>query len=99
MAHHPATVLFIAVAASISLVLTGIAWGAYRRTGDRRLLYLLAAFALFATKSALTAYSLYLEETDRLLFGHEDLEALGAAFDLLVLLLLVAPLAARRPPP
>lgn len=96
VAHHPATIVLVAAAAVVSLALTLVAHSAFRRTRDGRLLYLVFAFLAFAAKGAVTAYSLWAEETANPLLVHEDLEAVGAAFDVLVLILLVAPLATRR---
>ena len=90
---HPseATAVALIVAVHfISLTLAVLALMALRRTGNRRLLFVAAAFFLFATKSMVTAYSLV---TDFL--HHEDLEAFGSLLDLFIVLLLIAPFLVR----
>ena len=89
-------VAIIATVAVVSLLLTILAAAAWRRTGNRKLAFVTAAFFVFFAKSVLTAYSV---ETG--FVGHEDLELIGALADLVVVLLLVAPFAAallRRTP-
>ena len=86
---HPnqATAVALIVAVHfISLALTIMALAAWRRSRDRRLLFVGAAFLAFALKSLLTAYSLWTG-----FLHHEDLEGAGAGFDLVIVLLLVAP--------
>jgi uncharacterized membrane protein YoaK (UPF0700 family) len=93
MAHpNEATALaIIAVTAAVSLVLAVLAAGALRRTGNRKLVPVLLAFALFFGKSVLTGYSL---RTGFL--HHEDLELAGTLLDLLIVLLLMAPFVPLR---
>src|SRR5689334_14152696 len=86
MHDHGTTIALIGLAALLSLVLTSLAAGAWHRTGNRKLAFVMGAFWLFFVKAALTAYSL---ATD--LIGHEDLELVGAMLDVLIVLLLVAP--------
>lgn len=98
MAHPNETtgVAIIALVALASLLLTVLAAAAWRRTGNRKLAFVTAAFFVFFAKSVLTAYSV---KTG--FIGHEDLELLGSVADLGVVLLLVAPFAAallRRTP-
>lgn len=90
---HPSETLaasVIIVVHVVSLVLAVLAFAAWRRNLNHRLLFVGLAFTLFAAKSLLTAYSL----TSGFLH-HEDLEAVGALFDLGVVLLLVAPFIVR----
>ena len=97
MAHpNPATAVgLIAAVAVVSLALTLLAVAARRRTGNRKLSFVVAAFAVFFLKSVVTAYSV---ATDAI--HHEDLELLGSLGDLAIVLLLVAPfLAPSRPVP
>lgn len=89
-------VAIIAVVALVSLLLTALAAAAWRRTGNRKLAFVTAAFLVFFAKSVLTAYAV---KTG--FVAHEDLELIGALADLVVVLLLVAPFAApllRRTP-
>lgn len=88
MSHpHEATgVAIISLVAAVSLVLTVLAFAAWRRTGNRKLGFVTAAFFLFFSKSLLTAYSV---ETDFIV--HEHLELTDSLLDLLVVLLLLAP--------
>ncbi len=88
MAHpHEATgVAIIALVAALSLLLTFLAAAAWNRSGNRKLAFVMLAFLAFFLKSVLTAYSV---ETN--VIQHEHLELVGSLFDLLILLLLVAP--------
>ncbi|MFA5943439.1 MAG: DUF5985 family protein [Candidatus Thermoplasmatota archaeon] len=90
---HPSQAVvtaFIVAVHFISLILTVLAFAGWRRTGNRRLLFVGSAFLLFAIKSLLTAYSITTE-----FLHHEDLEAIGSMFDLAVVSLLVAPFLIR----
>lgn len=95
---HPNEVVgvaIIAAVAAVSLALTALAFLAWRRSGNRKLAFVTAAFGLFFLKSVLTAYSV---RTDFIV--HEDLELVGALLDLIVVVLLLAPFAGsllRRP--
>lgn len=95
MHDQATTIALIALAGLLSLVLAILAVGAWRRTGNRRLGFVAAAFFVFVVKSAVTAYSLWTG-----LIGHEDLELAGALLDLVVVGLLIAPFlggALRKP--
>jgi hypothetical protein len=83
-------IVFIAATALASLVLCLLAAGALRRTGNRKLGFVTAAFAIFFLKAALTAYSLATG-----LLDHQDLELAGSALDLAIVFLLVAPFLRR----
>ena len=86
MHDHATTIALIALAGLLSLVLAGLAAGAWHRTGNRKLGFVAAAFWVFVVKAALTAYSLWTG-----FLGHEDLELAGAVLDVVVVVLLVAP--------
>ncbi len=92
MAHasEHAAVYLISLVATVSLVLTFLAYSAWRRTQNHKLLYVLAAFGLFAVKGAITAWALWVHE-----IRHENLELLGAGFDFAIVALLVAPFLLR----
>lgn len=68
----------------LALLLLGVA--AFRRTRNRKLLWLVAAFALFTIKSFLTSWALWAET-----IGHEYLELVMSLFDLGIVGMLVAP--------
>lgn len=92
MAHpnEATAVALITAVAAVSLVLTVLAAASWRRSGNRKLAFVAAAFAVFFLKSAGTAYAL---ATDAV--AHEDLELLGSVGDLAAVLLLVAPFLSR----
>lgn len=90
MHAHDVAILLISLAAAVSLALMLLAAGAWRRTGNRKLALVAAAFGVFCAKSILTAYSLATG-----LLGHEDLEVVGSGLDLAILSLLVAPFLRR----
>ncbi|MEA3136220.1 MAG: hypothetical protein QOJ26_492 [Thermoplasmata archaeon] len=92
MHDHGGTILLIALAGLLSLVLTLLAAGAWHRTGNRKLAFVTAAFWMSFVKSTLTAYSLWSD-----FIGHEHLELVGAMFDVAIVLLLVAPFLAASP--
>ena len=96
MHDHLTTILLISLAGLLSLALASLAAGAWRRTGNRKLAFVAAAFAVFVLKAAATAYSLWTG-----VVGHEDLELLGAMLDVVIVVLLIAPFlggALRRSP-
>ena len=86
MHDHATSVALISLAGLLSLVLTALAVGAWRRTGNRKLAFVAGAFGLFFAKSVFTAYSLWTG-----FLGHEDLELAGAMLDVVIVGLLVAP--------
>lgn len=86
MHDQATTIVLILVAGAISLLLAALAVGAWRRTGNRKLAFVAAAFGVFFGKAILTAYSLATG-----FIGHEDLELVGALLDVIVVLLLVSP--------
>lgn len=76
----------------LALALTALALGAWRRTGDRRLLFVAAAFGIVVIKQVMTVYSIAYET-----IGHQDLEMYNSVLDLGVMGALVAPFIWRRP--
>ena len=90
MHPHDLGIVLISLAAVVSLVLMALAAAAWRKTGNRKLAFVTAAFGIFFAKSAVTAYSLATGA-----IGHEDLELAGAALDLSIVFLLVAPFLRR----
>jgi 4-amino-4-deoxy-L-arabinose transferase-like glycosyltransferase len=87
MAHsHLAAVLIIGAVALISLALSVLAALAWRRTQNRKLAFVTAAFLTFFAKSLITAYALWTEEV-----AHEHLEVVGSVLDLVVVGLLISP--------
>lgn len=84
--HELYGVGIISLVAAISLVLTVLAFAAWRRSDNRKLGFVTAAFFVFFAKSLLTAYAV---ETNAIV--HEDLELVGALADLFVVVLLLAP--------
>jgi hypothetical protein len=82
-------VISIVGAVCVMLVIIGI--GAWRRTGENRLLWLVAAFSLFAVKSFLNAWALTTGAIQ-----HEHLELVSSLFDLAIVACIVAPLLRRH---
>lgn len=90
---HPseqAAVVLILVASAITLVLTAMAAAAWRRTRNGKLLWVMAAFALFCLKGVATAAALAYHAV-----GHEHLELIGSGFDLVIVALLIGPFVFR----
>jgi len=83
---HPGTVLALGVTAAASIGLAALAYRGYRRSGNPRLRFVVAAFALFAVKGLLATYSI---QTD--LLEHEDLELVLGLFDVTALSLFLVP--------
>lgn len=88
---HPLPASLVLGVALVSLVLTVLALRAWRRRDNPKLLFVVAAFALFFVKGTLTAWSLFTGT-----IAHETLEVLLSGFDLLILMLLVTPFLLRR---
>jgi uncharacterized membrane protein YccC len=86
MHDHATTIALIVLAGTLGLALATLAFGAWRRTGNRKLAFVGVAFAVFFGKSLLTAYSLWTG-----FLGHEDLELVGALLDVVIVALLVSP--------
>lgn len=91
---HPGTefVHYIILAVGVlATALAAIAWAAHRRTKDVRLLWVGAAFVVFAAKEVVTGYAIVTES-----IAHESLELVNSLLDLVVLVLLVVPFLWRR---
>ena len=92
------SLVLVGLVAVVSLVLAALALRARSASGNRKLEWVLAAFVLFAGKSLITLYALYVNPTQEHV-GHPDsfplthgaLEVLNSAFDLAIVLCLVAP--------
>lgn len=95
--HVTVTLLLVGGAAAVSFGLFLLALQARRRTGNRKLGFVAAAFLAFCLKSLVTTYALLEDPADPSSYlSHGHLEFLGSAFDLLIVGLLVAPFV-RRP--
>lgn len=90
MAYAGISSIISALVALLALALAVVTWMAYRRVGNRKIVFVSAAFATHAVKSVLVAFSLATA-----MFPHEMLEIIEAAFDLLMVVLLAIPFAAR----
>lgn len=99
--YHPfLTYFLVGGVALISLALATMAWRAKQRTGNRKLLFVTAAFLVFAVKSLVTAAALLLEpDATAIAAGfqltHGHLEFLNSALDLVIVFLLVVPFLRR----
>lgn len=82
--------LFVAAVALVSLILTVLTYVAARRTGHRRILFVVGAMGVLFVKSAVAAYALGTAS-----IAHEHLEVLQGGFDLVMVGLLVVPLLVR----
>ncbi|MHB8634429.1 MAG: hypothetical protein ACYDBQ_10790 [Thermoplasmatota archaeon] len=98
MANWISLVRLVVVAgvAALSLTLVVLAGRARRRTGNRKLTYVAAAFALFFVKSALTSYGLWLAYRAVPVnpgspLAHGNLELVNSVLDLGIVALLFAP--------
>jgi hypothetical protein len=90
---HPsesAAVALILAVGAITLALSMLAYSAWRRTRNDKLLWVMTAFGLFAVKEASTAVALV---TGRV--AHEHLELVGSGFDLVIVALLILPFLIR----
>ncbi|MEA3191558.1 MAG: hypothetical protein QOD77_2140 [Thermoplasmata archaeon] len=94
--HSTVTLLLVGGTAVVSFGLFVLALQARRRTGNRKLGYVAAAFLAFCVKSLVTAYAL-LEDPNHpsSYLSHGHLEFLGSAFDLVIVGLLVTPFLRR----
>lgn len=87
----PATIAVLAssLVALVALVMALLAWRAYRYTGNARLRFVVVAFALFAAKSAFTAYDVSTPLPHPI--QHDHLEAILSVVDLAIILVLFVP--------
>jgi len=79
------------LAALLGATLLVFAYSGYRRSRDPRLVYVGAAFAVFAAKSLFVAVALFRQTP-----GHETLELIDAVGDMTTVLLFVVPLFVQR---
>jgi hypothetical protein len=100
--YHPViTYVLVGGVAAISLVLATMAWRAKQRTGNRKLLFVMTAFLVFALKSLVTAYALLADPSQSSIVDpsfpltHGHLEFLNSALDLVIVFLLVVPFLRR----
>lgn len=94
---HPLAPPLILVVGALSLFLAVMGLRAWLRARDARLLFVTGAFGLFGLKNLVVSVSLWMEGAGSGSFiRHTTLELMGAAFDLVVVLLLAAPFLRRR---
>lgn len=77
--------------ALLALVFAAIAWRASARRSNRALRLVAAAFLLFAAKNAFSAYNVVTH-----FVPHDEIELILSLFDLVLLVLLFAPLFWRK---
>jgi hypothetical protein len=100
--HPQITMVLVGGVAVISLALAILAHRAQRMTGNGKLGYVTAAFAVFCVKSLITAYALLQDPSQASVVDsgfpltHGHLEFLISAFDLVIVVLLVMPLLRRN---
>lgn len=70
----------------IALLMAGLAWRARVRSGNRRLAFVAAAFALFFARSLFSAYNVLTH-----FIAHDFIELYLSIFDLAILVLLFLP--------
>lgn len=88
---HPLTIPAVGAVAVVSIALAGLAFRAYRRSGNPNLRYVLAAFIIFAAEGVVATAALFTHRID-----HEDLELILGLFDLAALMVLALPFILRR---
>ena len=87
----PTSVAVSALVALLALFLAGLAFSAARKRSNRALYLVAAAFVVFAIKNAFSAYNVQTH-----VVPHDEIELILSLFDLVLLVLLFAPLALRR---
>jgi hypothetical protein len=99
--HTVVTSTLVAAVAVISLALAVLARRAQLHSGNAKLGYVTAAFAVFCAKSVVTVYALLADPARRgdptapFLLGHGHLELLNSALDLVIVFLLFVPFLRR----
>ncbi len=99
--HEGIAVVLVGGVAIVSLALAILAARAQEKSGNAKLGYVKWAFALFCVKSLVTGYALLQDPSQSaevpadFPLGHGHLEFLNSAFDLGIVLLLVAPFLRR----
>lgn len=86
MGNTEVSAAILATVALVALVLLALTAVSYGRRRNRALLFLMGAFAVFASKNLLAAASVMFG-----LIPHEHLEVVEGLADLLVALLLISP--------
>ncbi|MCA1812625.1 MAG: hypothetical protein LC624_01585 [Halobacteriales archaeon] len=79
-----------AVVGLIALALAVLAWRARSRSGNAQLAFVAAAFAVFAAKSAFSAWDVATPSPHPV--PHDELELVLSVFDLAIIVLLCLPL-------
>lgn len=87
----PASVAVSVLVALLALALAGLALASARRRSNRDLRFVAAAFLVFAAKNGFSAYNVLTHAVP-----HDAIELVLSVFDLVLLLLLVAPLVLRK---
>lgn len=87
---HPLGAGFSLTVGVIASALAILAFAAYRRSHDRRLLFVLGAFTAFAIKGILTFI-----DWNASIMSHSTLSIVSSGLDLVVVLFLVAPFLTR----
>ena len=99
--HNQVTTAVVAVVALISLALAVLARRAQLHSGNAKLGYVTAAFAVFFVKSIVTVYALLKDPSQSstvpsgFVLGHGHLELLNSALDLVIVFLLFVPFLRR----
>jgi hypothetical protein len=101
--YHPViSLILVGGVALLSIALATLALRAMEKTGNRKLGFVMAAFIVFAVKSAVTAYALIIDPSQATMVDpgfylqHGHLEYFGSAMDLIIVVLLFMPFV-RRP--
>jgi len=101
LTHNAVTTALIGVVALISLALAVLARRAQLHSGNPKLGYVTAAFAVFCLKSVVTVYALQKDPSQGsavpsgFVLAHGHLELLNAALDLVIVFLLFVPFLRR----
>jgi hypothetical protein len=98
--HTAITLALVGAVALISLALAVLGRRAQVRSGNPRLGYVAAAFAVFCLKSLVTVYALLKDPgtasaSTGFVLGHGHLELLNSALDLVIVFLLFVPFLRR----
>jgi hypothetical protein len=101
--HTAVTLVLVGAVALISLALAVLGRRAQVRSGNPKLGYVAAAFAVFCLKSLVTVYALLKDPgqagastaSSGFVLGHGHLELLNSALDLVIVFLLFVPFLRR----
>lgn len=83
---HEITSMVILLVGVALTVLAVLAIAAFRKSGNARLKFVSAAFGVFATKQFFSAWAVFSRA-----IAHEELEAILAVFDVVIVAALIAP--------